>query len=71
MAKIKSGTFIPLAQTSQVLYPNVKLAHQVKANNDWFAMAYNNLKDQGVAVSPDASYPKLTKDDSRNGWVVA
>ena len=71
MANIKSGTFIPLAQTSQVLYPNIKAANQIKANNDWFKMTYSVLKDQGNAVSPDASYPTLTKDDSRNGWVVA
>jgi hypothetical protein len=71
MSKIKSGTFIPLAQSSQILYPGIKEAYKIKANNDWFEMTYNLMKDQGNAISPDDSYPKLTKDQSRNGWVVA
>lgn len=71
MTKIKSGTFIPLAQTSQVLYPDIKQAYQIQANNDWFGMTYRSLNDQGWARSPDGSYPTLTKDHSRNGWVVS
>jgi hypothetical protein len=71
MAKIKSGTFIALAQTSQAVMPGIKLAHQVKANNDWFTMVYNNLKDGGRSISPNGAYPTLIKDESRTGWVVA
>jgi len=71
MAKIKSGTFIPLAQTSQVLCPNIKEAYKIQANNDWFQRTFGMLKDGGHAVSPDGSYQTLTKDESRNGWIVA
>ena len=71
MAKIKSGTFIPLAQTSQVLCPNIKEAYKIKANNDWFQATFDMLKDGGHSVSPDGSYPTLTKDQSRTGWIVA
>jgi hypothetical protein len=70
MAKLKSGTFIPLAQTSQTVFPSITESHKVKANNDWFKQTYSMLKDNGHAVSPDGSYPVLLKDASRNGWVV-
>ncbi|MCX5754605.1 MAG: hypothetical protein NTX19_00590, partial [Gemmatimonadetes bacterium] len=67
----KSGNFIPLATSSQHLYPNITNANQVKANNDYFAAMFNMLNDNGILVSPDTSYPTCRKNESRNGLVVA
>ena len=68
---VQSGDFIPLAQTSQLLFPGITEAHKIQANNDWFAMVFGSLNDQGKSMSPNGAYPTLTKDESRNGWIVA
>jgi hypothetical protein len=67
---VKSGDFIPLANSSQTLFPNIKDANHIEANNDWFETYFNIIKDEGMLVSPDDSYPVCYKDESRNGWVV-
>ena len=69
-AIIKSGTFIPLDRSSQVLYPGIRKPDQIQANNDWFAATFSVLTDRGIAESPDNSYPTLLKDQARKGWIV-
>jgi hypothetical protein len=68
---VKSGDFVPLDKSSQVLYPNLKETHKVQANNDWFKMVFGALPDKGTSVSPNGAYPTIRKDQSRNGWIVA
>lgn len=68
---VKSGDFVPLNKSSQILYPNLKEKHKVQANNDWFKMVFGSLPDKGTASSPNGAYPTIRKDESRNGWVVA
>lgn len=66
--KLKSGDFIPLAESSQMLYPCLKTPYKVQANNDWFKQMYN-LGAQSL-MSPDNSYPPLNADRQRGGWIV-
>jgi hypothetical protein len=66
--KLKSGDFIPLAESSQRLYPKLTTPFKVKANNDWFSQMYD-LGAKGL-MSPDNSYPPLNADRQRVGWVV-
>ena len=67
-SKLKSGDFIPLDKSSQMLYPKLTTPYKVKANNDWFEQMYN-LGAKGL-MSPDNSYPPLNADRQRKGWVV-
>jgi hypothetical protein len=68
---VKSGDFVPLDKSSQVLYPNLKETHKVQANNAWFKMVFGALNDKGTSASPNGAYPTLIKDESRQGWIVA
>lgn len=68
---VKSGDFIPLNMSSQRLFPGIKEAHKIQANNDWFKMVFGALNDKGTSASPNGAYPTIYKDESRNGWIVA
>ena len=68
---VQSGDFVPLDQSSQRLFPNLKESHKVQANNAWFRQVFGSLPDQGTAASPNGAYPTIRKDESRQGWVVA
>ena len=68
---VKSGDFVPLDKSSQMLFPNLKETHKVQANNDWFKRVFGGLPNKGTAASPNGAYPTIRKDESRNGWVVA
>jgi hypothetical protein len=68
---VKSGDFVPLDKSSQILFPNLKESHKVQANNEWFAQVYGMLNDGAYSASPNGAYPTVRKDESRNGWIVA
>ena len=50
---------------AQTFTPNLP-AHMKKANNEWSVMMFNMTTDGGALVSPDDSFPILTKTD--DGW---
>jgi len=54
--------FIKTSQFANTFYPNIP-KYQKEANNKWLA---NMGKMSNMVVSPDASYPTLTKVEG--GW---